>query len=224
MRLGKVAEIGAEQGRIELIGIAEASGEIVSRTIGDGEAVTLGGGDRDRIVADRPCASFRREPQPVMVEADIVEWSAERPERMDIAVADRAEIAEIDSQFEGRMRGAHEVRLVEAQAFDEGTDVRQGRLADADDADVRRLDQLHGAGIRQQAHQRRGGHPTRRPAADHYDPRWRRPNHLYHPLFATVFLPVCGRAVSSLLHFGNTSATYGVSVYQIMLFDLSSQK
>ena len=64
MRFSKAAQIGAEQRRIELIGIAEARGEVARRTIGNGEAVTLGGGDRDRIVADRPDTPLGRAGQP----------------------------------------------------------------------------------------------------------------------------------------------------------------
>ena len=223
VRFSKAAQIGAEQRRIELIGIAEARGEVARRTIGNGEAVTLGGGDRDRIVADRPDTPLGREAQPVMVEANIVERAAETAERMDIAVADRAEIAEVDPELEGRMRGAHEVGFVETEPLHERADMRQGRFADADDADLGRLDQMDRAGRRQQPHQRRRRHPPRRPSADHNDPRWHPVHVHHHPLIMAFFHAFISRAVPSLLHFGNTSATSDTSVYQIVLFSLWSQ-
>ncbi|VVT14865.1 conserved hypothetical protein [Sphingomonas aurantiaca] len=217
---GKMAEIGAEQRRIELIGITEARGQIVGRAIRDGEAVALGGGDRDRIVADRPGAACRGKAEPVMVEADIVERSAETAERVNVAVADRAEIAEVDPELEGRMRGAHEIGLVQAQAFDEGTDVRQRCLTDPDDPDIRRLDQMDRARDRQQPHKRRGRHPPSRPAAHHDDPRFA---HIHWPSIVAPHRfaqPLIVRAVPNLLHFGNTSDVSDISVFQIVLFNL----
>src|SRR3546814_8323679 len=60
---------------------------------------------------------------------------------MDIAFADAPEIVEIDAQLIGRVRGAHEGGLVDTEPLDEAADVRQGRLADPDDADILAFDQ-----------------------------------------------------------------------------------
>src|SRR3546814_17058377 len=50
--------------------------------------------------------------------------------------------------------------LVDAERFDEGAQVRQRRLADADDADIRRFDQSQ-LDLRQTARDRGGRHSAR---------------------------------------------------------------
>src|SRR3546814_18326732 len=76
-----------------------------------------------------------------MMEGDARDLFAEGTERMDIAFADAPEIVEIDAQLIGRVRGAHEGGLVDTEPLDEAADVRQGRLADPDDADILAFDQ-----------------------------------------------------------------------------------
>jgi hypothetical protein len=104
-----------------------------------------------------------------MVEADIVDWLSERPERVDIRVADGAEIAEVDAELEGGMRRTHEVGFVQPKPFDERADMRQRGLTDADDTDLRRLDEVDRAGGRQQLDQSRRGHPAGSAAANDHD-------------------------------------------------------
>src|SRR3546814_13202934 len=76
-----------------------------------------------------------------MMEGDARDLFAEGTERMDIAFADAPEIVEIDAQLIGRVRGAHEGGLVDTEPLDEAADVRQGRLADPDAADIPAFDQ-----------------------------------------------------------------------------------
>ena len=49
-----------------------------------------------------------------MVKRDICDFLAERAERVDIAIANLAEIAEIDAQFICRMGCAHEIGFVDS--------------------------------------------------------------------------------------------------------------
>src|SRR3546814_18879939 len=76
-----------------------------------------------------------------MMEWDARDLVAEGTERMDIAFADAPEIVEIDAQLIGRVRGAHEGGLVDTEPLAEAADVRQGRIADPDDADNLAFDQ-----------------------------------------------------------------------------------
>jgi hypothetical protein len=83
-------------------------------------------------------------PQPVLVERRAADRMAEGAERVDVAFALPAPVAELDAQLVGRLGLAHEVGLVEAEAGVEVADVRDGGLADADRADLGRLDQVDG--------------------------------------------------------------------------------
>ena len=153
----------AEQRRVELVGIAV--GRCEARVFG--RRRELAGErrlDRERVAAERVGAALALHLEPVVVEADAGEFLAEAAERVDVAFAEAAEVAEIDAQLVGRVGGPDERVLVDAEAFDEAADVRQGRFTDADDADVLALDQLDLDQIAEQLRQRRGAHPSGRAA------------------------------------------------------------
>jgi hypothetical protein len=102
-----------------------------------------------------------------MVEAHAADRRAIGAERVDVAVARLAPVAELDAQLVGRLGLAHEIGLVEAQGGVEMSDVRHGRLADADGADLGRFHQADGdrqAG--ELGGQGRGRHPAGGAAAD----------------------------------------------------------
>src|SRR3546814_14301196 len=84
---GEIAQPGREQRRIERIGIAIGRAQAVVFG-GRGEAVRLRSRDGERIVADRPRHAACRQPEPIMMEGDARELSAEGTDRMDIAFAD----------------------------------------------------------------------------------------------------------------------------------------
>ena len=91
--------------------------------------------------------------QPILVEVDLALAAAERAERMDVGIADPPPVAELDAELEGRPGARHEIGFVDAELLVEGADVRQSRLADPDDADRLRFDQLDAAAVRQQLDQ-----------------------------------------------------------------------
>ena len=101
-----------------------------------------------------------------MVKRNLAEIEAEHAERMDVAVADLAEIAKIDAELEGRVGGPHHIGFVHAERFEEGAKVRQGRFANADDPDLLRFDEVHRSSLGQHPAERAGGHPSCRAAAD----------------------------------------------------------
>ena len=70
---------------------------------------------------------------------------ADRAEAVDVAVADAAPVDELDAELERAAHRAHELDFVDAQRFIEGAQVRHRGFADADDADVFRLDELNRA-------------------------------------------------------------------------------
>src|SRR5258708_15446486 len=98
---------------------------------------------------------------------------AERPERMDVSVSRPIPVAELDPEFERGACGAHELGLIQVQEIVEDLDMRQRRLADADNADLVRLDEgdaIVGSGQPPRHHG--GGHPAGRPAPDDDDTDW----------------------------------------------------
>ncbi len=66
---------------------------------------------------------------------------------MDVAVADARPVDEFDAELERGLGLRHELALVDADALVEEADVRQRGLADADDADLARLDELDVAAV-----------------------------------------------------------------------------
>jgi hypothetical protein len=56
-----------------------------------------------------------------------------------VALAQAAPVHELDAELEAALGLAHEVRFVDADHLVEALDHRDGRLADADDADLVRL-------------------------------------------------------------------------------------
>jgi hypothetical protein len=88
---------------------------------------------------------------------------------MDVALADPAPVDELDAELEGGIGRRHERRLVDAERLVERAQMRQRRLADADDADLLRFDQLDAAAPGHALHQRRRGHPAGGAAAEHDD-------------------------------------------------------
>ncbi len=118
-------------------------------------------------------ASSARKTQPVHERRTVVDGWPEVAEAVEETVAKLAPVAELDAQLEAGLRAAHEVGFVDSQRLVVGANGRQRGLADADGADVRRLDDDDLAGRRgtvpQLARQRCRGHPARRSAAENDD-------------------------------------------------------
>ena len=163
------AQPGREAGGIELVGVAEGGQQRVRIGIRRLELRGARRHDGQRIALDRP--RLVRHPPPVMVEADIVHVTPERAERVDIAIALAAPIAELDAELEGGLGRGHELGLIQPQPLDEGADVRQRRLAHAHDADLFGFDQVHACVGGQQLRDRGRRHPAGRAAADDHHPQ-----------------------------------------------------
>ena len=105
-----------------------------------------------------------------MMKGDVAERRTVTAERVEVPLAQPAEFAELDAQFVSRVGRAHELRLVDMKALQKCAQMRQRRLADAHDADFRRLDQADGTRVRR--HVRKGGrrHPACGAAAHHHYP------------------------------------------------------
>ena len=97
-------------------------------------------------------------------------FDAVRTERMDVTLAHAAPVHELDAELERGLGGADEIVFIEAQQTVEVQDVRDGGLADADDADRIGFDHLDpDVGGIQQARESGGGHPPGRAPADDHD-------------------------------------------------------
>ncbi len=120
-----------------------------------------------------------------MDEVDAALGLAEGAEGVDIAVAGLAPVDEFDAELEGCLGGAHEFGFVNADIVVEILDVRQGRLTDADRADLGRFDQDHLAALSDHGRQAGRGHPSGGTAPHDYDPL--RPWHGVYPLSIESF-------------------------------------
>jgi hypothetical protein len=134
-----------------------------------------------------------------MVEIDVVDRRAELAERMDIFVADPAPVRELDAELDRRLRLAHEIDFVEPERVVEVANVRDGRFADSDDSDLRRLDQPDRDGPPQFARQCRRRHPTGAATANDQDAAHRLVGHSTLPrrILAASHCSATGPSASS---------------------------
>ncbi|MCU0989352.1 MAG: hypothetical protein MUE63_07165 [Xanthomonadales bacterium] len=95
--------------------------------------------------------------------------AARRAEGVVVAVALPPPVVETDRQLDRRFGFAQELRFVEPQHRVDVLDRRDGRLADADDADFLRLDQFDLDRRAQHAPEQRRGHPARGATAHDHD-------------------------------------------------------
>ncbi len=76
-----------------------------------------------------------------MMEGDATKRVSKHSELMQIACPDRAKVAKVNPQLEGRMGRLHELGFVQAKHFDEMAYVGKSRLTHTNDADFLGLDQ-----------------------------------------------------------------------------------
>jgi hypothetical protein len=112
-----------------------------------------------------------REPalEPVLMERRQADVMADHAEAVNIGVAQLGPVAKLDAELERALRACDEVGFVQPEQVVEQLDVRDGRLADTDDADLFGLDQPHGDLLVQYADQRGGSHPAGRSATYYHD-------------------------------------------------------
>ena len=94
---------------------------------------------------------------------------ADNAEAVDVLVAYCAPVFELDAQLERRLRGAHEILLVDPEQLVKRAEQRDRGLADADGTDLIRLDERDIEILAQQLAERGCGHPAGRAAADDHD-------------------------------------------------------
>jgi len=109
--------------------------------------------------------------QPIGVEVHALHVDAERPERVDVGMAEARPVFEFDAQLERRLGLAHEIVLVDAERAVEDAQLRDRGFADADRADFFGLNQADFAIlVLQEAPQRCGRHPAGGAPANNHDP------------------------------------------------------
>jgi hypothetical protein len=129
----------------------------------------LGRSARDRVVLQRARLAQRAHLVPVLLEADHPQVLPEAAEAVHVAVAVLAPVDEFHRQLVGAVGGFHEFGLVDAGDLVEALDHRDGRLADADDADRFGIDEADLVAPAQRRGQRGGRHPPGGAAADDHD-------------------------------------------------------
>src|SRR5690349_18832334 len=108
------------------------------------------------------------QPQPQLVKGNALDVDAELTELVEILVARLAPVLEFDAQLEAGLRGLHEVALVDAEHLVEELKGRDAGFADADGADLIRLDQRDALRALHGLRQRGSCHPAGGPATDDY--------------------------------------------------------
>ena len=148
---------------IEMIGIVDLG-------VGPGgEAASLGCGQLETIVAQRAARALGARAQPHMLEIAHPDRLADAPEGMNVAIPAPRPVFKGNAEFEGRLRRAHKIALVDFEEAVEGADRRDRRLADADGADLVGFDQHDVEQGPEMLRQCRRGDPARRAAArDHH--------------------------------------------------------
>ncbi len=174
-RLGIGPQVLGVEGRIELIGVGKGRAQRARVRRRRREPVQPRGDDRQAVGLDPvglAAHSFRElaRPQPVLVKGHPADRLTKGAEGVDVALALASPVAKLDAQLVGRLGLAHEIGLVEAESGVEIPDVRDGRLANADDPDLGGFHQLDGhLGVGQDGAEARSGHPAGGAAADNDD-------------------------------------------------------
>jgi hypothetical protein len=148
-----------------MIGIAQRRQHGLRLARGPRKAVGPRKQRRQRKGIQRQVQSIRPGLQPAVLEGNAGQRHAIMAEGMEIAVAGPRPVHELDPQLEARPGGRHEGRFVQADQLVEPVDGRDGRLADADGADLVRFQKHDLHRPPQQPRQGRRRHPSGRPAA-----------------------------------------------------------
>ncbi len=124
--------------------------------------------------AHRPGRDVVEPPAPALAQVELVEMDSAEilavvAERMEVALAGRAPVDELDAELERALGRGDELVLVDPEHVVVGDERRNRRLADPDGADLVRLDEVDPDAPVEQSGEGGRGHPPRRAAADDHD-------------------------------------------------------
>src|SRR5882672_2582942 len=105
------------------------------------EPAEIRGTAGERVVAQRRLVTRFSQPQPMMMKGDLLDRQAVPAKGMQVGVSEPPPIAKLDAQLERRLGLADELILVDPEQLVESANWRNGRFADANRADLGRLDQ-----------------------------------------------------------------------------------
>ena len=164
--LGIPAQVLGDQGRIEVERIAKSSGGALCGWIRKPEASRVAEGGTQAVVIEVNRLTAGPQSMPGMEERAPVDGCAERSERMPVGMADDLPVDELDAELVRGLRMTDEVGFIDAEKAQHVQDRWNGRLTDADRADIGRLDDADvRSGPGQGPGEHAGGKPARRTAA-----------------------------------------------------------
>src|SRR3569833_2600934 len=106
------------------------------------------------------------EPQPHLMKRNALDVRAEFTKLMEVAMTTASPVVKLDTELEARLRGAHEVTLIDTENLVVELQGWIGRLPHADRSDLVGLDQGHPVRTLDRLGHCRGGHPTGGAATD----------------------------------------------------------
>ena len=133
---GITSQIGGISRGIEMIGVSDMGHDRSRIGIGQCEFSVLGGHRAQAEILDRAVGLIGAMAQPVLVKINAIHIHTDRSERVEIGFANPAPVHELDAQLEGAVCLLEEFGLGNAQHGIEVYDVRDGRLANTDGADL----------------------------------------------------------------------------------------
>ncbi len=167
-RLGVAAQELRVKGGVDVIGVIDPRRDRIG-LVRNREAAKPGRHARHRPVIERRGVPLGAGAQPMRLEERMLSADTEGAERMEVALAGRAPVAEVDTQLVGALGRRNKLGLVNAEKLVKRDQAGNRGLANPDRTDEGRLDQGDFARRSQDLGHGRGGHPAGRAATDDDD-------------------------------------------------------